>query len=221
MEKEKLMRMINELGYPLFEVSINANEVLAGLVKSRDPRLWQGFPVVLANMLKNEWFDYQTTLSYLEDKEDQGNFHTLIVMSLALYSHIDLDPSISDYLNSLVQIDKNLVPEFLNSFSIGSAIPGLESYLSSEKVVETFKNYYTPYDEWNYRDYLVSIDEADLEYALSQIFSTRQKDILKKRLMGDKLTKTEREYYSRVVKKKLMALANTSLHQIANKLIKE
>jgi hypothetical protein len=35
------------------------------------------------------------------------------------------------------------------------------------------------------------------------------------------LTKTEREYYSRVVKKKLLALANTSLHELANKLIKE
>ncbi len=221
MEKEKLLRMINELGYPLFEISINANEVLAGVVKSRDPRLWQGFPVVLANMLKNKWFDYQTTLSFLGNQEDQENFRALMIMSIALYNHMKLDISLSDNLQSLVHIDQALMMNLLNSFSTGSPIPGLENYLSSDKVIETFNNYYTSYEDWNYRDYLDSVDEADLEFALSQIFPKRQKDLVKKRLVGERLTKTEREYYSRVVKKKLRALANTSLHQIANKLIKE
>jgi hypothetical protein len=221
MEKEKLMRMINELGYPLFEVSVNANEVLAGVVKSGDPRLWQGFPVILANMLKNDWFDYQATLSFLEEEKDRGIFKSLIVMSIALYDHIELDLTVSSNLNFLDLDDKNLKQDFLNSFSKGSSLPGLESSLSPDKVVETFKNYYSSYDEWNIRDYLVSVDEADLEFALSQIFSKKQKYLVKKRLLGELLTKTEREYYSRVVKKKLMALANTSLHQIANRLIKE
>ncbi len=221
MEKEKLLRMINELGYPLFEISINANEVLAGVVKSRDPRLWQGFPVVLANMLKNKWFDYKTTLSFLENQEDQENFRALIMMSIALYNHMKLDFSLSDNLQSLVHIDQTLMMNLLNSFSTGSPIPGLEDYLSSDKVIDTFKNYYTSYEDWNYRDYLDSVDEADLDFALSQIFSRRQIELVKKRLVGERLTKTEREYYSRVVKKKLRALANTSLHQIANRLIKE
>jgi hypothetical protein len=221
MEKEKLLRLINELGYPMFETSVNANEVLAGLVKSRDPRLWQGFPVVLANMLKNDWFDYKTALSYLDNLEDQADFGALVTMSLALYEYLTLDVLHIDDLKTYVQIDQSQIKDLQKSFSTDSPIPGLENYLRADKVIDAFRNYYPSYEEWDYQDYLDSVHEVDLEFALSQIFSKRQKELLQKRLMGGKLTKTEREYYSRVVKKKLFALANTSLHQIANKLIKD
>jgi hypothetical protein len=54
---------------------------------------------------------------------------------------------------------------------------------------------------------------------MSQIFSTKQKELVMKKLKGEKLTKTEREYFSRVVKKKVMALANTQLHRLSQKLL--
>ena len=57
--------------------------------------------------------------------------------------------------------------------------------------------------------------EATFEYALSQIFSPKQKELFFKKLKGEKLSKTEREYYSRTVKKKVYALANTDLHRLA------
>jgi len=64
-------------------------------------------------------------------------------------------------------------------------------------------------------------DEFDLEYALSQVFSKKQKELFMKKLKGEKLTKTEREYFSRSVKKKVLALANSDLHRLATRLIKE
>ena len=54
---------------------------------------------------------------------------------------------------------------------------------------------------------------------LGTLFSKRQKEIILKRLKGNPLTKTEREYYSRVVKKKLKALANRDLQKIASTLV--
>jgi hypothetical protein len=51
-----------------------------------------------------------------------------------------------------------------------------------------------------------------LELALSYFFTPKKKDILKKRLRGDVLTKTENEYFSRVVNKRLKALSNNALH---------
>lgn len=61
----------------------------------------------------------------------------------------------------------------------------------------------------------VSYDELSLEYALSQVFSPKQKELFRKKLDGQPLTKTEKEYYSRTVKKKLAALANAELHRLA------
>ena len=58
-----------------------------------------------------------------------------------------------------------------------------------------------------------------LEYALSQVFSPKQKELFKKRLEGLPLTKTEKEYYSRTVKKKVVALANPELHRMAQRLM--
>ena len=49
----------------------------------------------------------------------------------------------------------------------------------------------------------------------------KQKELFMKRLKGEKMTKTEREYYSRSVKKKVQALANSDLHKLATTLIKK
>lgn len=66
---------------------------------------------------------------------------------------------------------------------------------------------------------LLAKQELGLEYALSQVFSPKQKDLFLKKLKGEKLTKTEKEYFSRIVKKKALALSNPELHLLAQKLL--
>lgn len=61
-------------------------------------------------------------------------------------------------------------------------------------------------------------EELSLEYAMSQLFSPKQKDLFRKKLDGVPLTKTEKEYFSRAVKKKVVALANAELHRMAQQL---
>jgi len=51
--------------------------------------------------------------------------------------------------------------------------------------------------------------------------SPKQKELFKKRLEGLHLTKTEQEYYSRSVKKKVIALTNAELHGLARKLLEK
>jgi hypothetical protein len=63
------------------------------------------------------------------------------------------------------------------------------------------------------------LDKYTLEYSLSQVFSPKQKDLFKKKLEGKPFTKTDQEYYSRTVKKKVVALANSELHTLARKLL--
>jgi hypothetical protein len=54
---------------------------------------------------------------------------------------------------------------------------------------------------------------------MSQVFSPKQKDLFLKKLRNEKLDKTEKEYFSRTVKKKLMALVNPELQRSARKVL--
>ena len=60
-----------------------------------------------------------------------------------------------------------------------------------------------------------------LNLDLSTIFPPKQKELVLKKLNGEPLTKTEQEYYSRIVKKKLEALANSEIRKIASSLTKK
>lgn len=65
-----------------------------------------------------------------------------------------------------------------------------------------------------YHDYGISREHEgfspELSYHLSFIFAKKQISILYKIKARKKLTKTEKEYFSRVIKKKLMAIKETS-----------
>jgi hypothetical protein len=59
---------------------------------------------------------------------------------------------------------------------------------------------------------------TELDACLDRLFSPKQKDLVFKKLNSESFTKTEREYYSRVVRKKLKAIANSQVVDIANRL---
>ena len=61
-------------------------------------------------------------------------------------------------------------------------------------------------------------DSYDLRSNLGILFSPKQKELVLKRLRGEPFTKTEREYYSRVVKKKLKAVASSEIRKVAEAL---
>ena len=57
-----------------------------------------------------------------------------------------------------------------------------------------------------------------ISYVLSSLFAKKQIEILYKLKTGEKLTKTEKEYFSRVIKKKLNAIKE--LYPLAKELLK-
>jgi len=87
-----------------------------------------------------------------------------------------------------------------------------------DRLFEIFNNYFKK-DAEKTKQLKEKYEELSLEYALSQVFSPKQKQLFKKKLKGEPLNKTEREYYSRAVKKKVSALANSDLHRLAQKLM--
>ncbi len=90
-------------------------------------------------------------------------------------------------------------------------------FLPANRVTTAFQNYFQE-NVLRYNDALTPKEDFNLEHSLSQVFSPKQKELFLKRLHGENLSKTEKEYYSRSVRKKVTALANENLHQLAKSL---
>ncbi len=230
MEREAFLDALSKLGYPLVKIKrpIDANKILAEVVESREPRLWQGFPIVLANSLKQSDFSYHETLSAIDKEEDKRNFLILVNMSLALYKYLEISVNNIDELHNTSIFEPELFNKLLDDFEQGKEMHVLSNLLSPGGLVNTFRNYSVPEnininikDALTVKEYVNMKEEFDLDFALSQLFSKKQQDLLLKKLRGEKMTKTEREYFSRVVKKKILAVANPDLHRLAGNLIKD
>lgn len=222
MDKNRLLKKVKELGYPLFEIEepIDVNSTLAEVVKSGDRRLWEGFPVMLANTLEKDHFNYTIVLKHLKTNKENNLLRKLVMMSLALYTFLELEFSFADRLYKSTYFDDTLFRDFLNHFKNKRDLSNFNDGMSAERVTNTFKNYYQR-AEFDLKEVIDMQDEFEFEYAMSQVFSKKQKELFLKKLKREELTKTEREYYSRVVKKKVLALGNTDLHKLAVRLIKE
>jgi len=221
MKNSELLKRVNALGFPLFgvEEDQNANLTLADMVKSRDLRLWEGFPVVLANSAEKGLFNYDKVNWYLKKPFDKSYLASLMVMSLALYEFFNLNFSWADkFYKSLSDNRKNEFDGFLEKFKHNADFNVANREMSTQRLKTVFNNYFNQVQ--NKLNELLSVkDELGFEYSLSQVFSPKQKELFLKKLKREKLTKTEKEYFSRVVKKKVLALANPELHHLAQKLL--
>lgn len=217
MNDTNLLERLSRLGLPLMETSgeFDVNQTLAEVVKSPETRLWEAFPVLLANAARELRFDYQRTCDNLTSDGEKEDFQTLLLLSAALYEsyHLSffwmkqLQDKFSGQDKSQLKQMKNALAHDM-SFSLG----GREFH--PERLKGTFELYFEKDAEKN-RQRKDTYEELSLEYALSQLFSPKQKELFRKKLDGLPLTKTEKEYYSRAVKKKVVAMANTELHRMA------
>jgi len=215
MGHSELLKKVRSLGYPLVEKEdLDANHTLAEVVKSSDLRLWEGFALLLANSARRNLFDYEATRRYLEKDSDSKRFLELMMMSFALYEALEVKFSWADTLLSKLSFKERDYEVVLNKVRQDDNVGVGSQFLSVERMKNTFRNYFKEQEEE--LSNFTSVDEGlGFEYALSQVFSTKQKELFLKRLKNEKMTKTEREYYSRVVKKKVEALANPELHKLA------
>ncbi|RLB84211.1 MAG: hypothetical protein DRH24_05765 [Deltaproteobacteria bacterium] len=197
----------------------NANKTLAEVVQSKNTRLWEAFPVLLANAAHEYSFDKDQVLKNLTTREDQESFQDLLLLSLALYQYYHLSFDWSNQLKKqLSDRDAVLLQKFRNNIAHGDIFYVGKKRFIPDRLFEIFNNYFKK-DAEKTKQLKEKYEELSLEYALSQVFSPKQKELFKKKLNGELLNKTEREYYSRAVKKKVSALANPNLHRLAQKLM--
>lgn len=220
MDNKNLLKELSRLGYPLFEKEeeLDADFALTQVAKGGDLRLWEGFPVVLANSAEKGLVHYENALRQLRQASDRTKFNVLLAMSLALYEALGLKFSWTKrLLSSLAPRVKKDFDNFKEKLKRDALFTVAGREMSAQRLKTTFNNYFRQ-SQSRLNELLSAKEELGVEYALSQVFSPKQKELFLKKLKGEKLTKTEREYFSRSVKKKALALANPELHRLARKL---
>ena len=220
-EDAYLFSALSQYGYSLFQPDQMAdpNDLLARLSQSQDMRLLEGFPVVLANAMekRESQVDLSAAENSLTSNEAREKFRKLVALSLYLFDVFgfeNLKPAAvrrSDrwktYLKELRDVVENNLPLKLG-----------DQGLDLDRVKKTFVRYAV-------RDQVATTaedkarlkDEFRREYYFSLLLSPRQRELVQKKLRAEPMTKTEREYFSRVVKKKLQALVDPDLHRMAQK----
>lgn len=221
MTDKKLLTSLSKLGFSLFEPSEepDVNETLAEVVKSHDTRLWEGFPVLLANAAESYQFAPAEVKQQLKGKVQKDQFHQLMLLAGSMFSLYHLSFSWwNKFKKGLSNKDKALVKKWRNYLAHNQTLTCNDAELDPERLKRLFGLYFEKKAEKDRRR-KEKYEEYSLEYALSQVFSPKQKELFNKKLEGLPLTKTEQEYYSRTVKKKVVALANSELHSLSKKLL--
>ena len=212
-----LLSAMSQYGYSLLQPDRMAdpNELLTSLATSEDTRVLEGFPVVLANALEKhrDKVDLDAAQAGLEER-DRGRFRRLTALSFFLFDSFGFE----DLKPRTKFVDETLLTELRDAAARHQAVLVDRRELDLGRVKRAFLNYYVQARETESSDAKARLRENfRQEYNLSLFFAPKQRDLLKKKMRGEALTKTEREYFSRVVKKKLLALADPDVQRLALK----
>jgi hypothetical protein len=221
MENKDLLKRLSSFGFAVFEPeeAQDANATLADVVKSQDTRLWEGFPVVLANSAEKGLLDYNVLKRHLGNVSGKQMLGSLMAMSMALYKALNLDfPWAVELYQCLLDNKKKEYAGFMKKLKENKDLEVAGHLMSSQRLKSVFNNYFARAQS-KVNDLLAVKEGFGFEYAMSEVFSPKQKELFFKKLKREKLTKTEREYFSRVVRKKILALANPELHRLSQKLL--
>jgi hypothetical protein len=202
-----------------------ATIILDALASSNDQALVIRFPAVLSICARNgvALNSHALFSKYWESSPKKQNLEKLLLISAELFDleGIEAPKNLKKIASSLKAKYGTLLSAKMLPLSSGISISmrdiqnTLRDYTAKTKDAMTaFKQ--GKLEQEPTRDILNR--SADLQVHLRRLFSSKQKDLVFKKLNRKPFTKTEREYYSRVVRKKLASIANSEVSCIANRL---
>jgi hypothetical protein len=222
-KEQKLLTDMAKLGFPMLEPAeeLDVNETLAEVVRSQKLRFWESFPVLLANAADNYQFIPKEVERKLETAAEKKHFRRLVILSGLLFIQYNLSFAWwRGFKKELSNEEKELLKTWRDFLVHNRNIKWDDTELDPERLKNLFELYFENRAEKSKRLEL-KFEEFSLEFSLSKIFSPKQSELFKRKLEGLPMDKTEQEYFSRVVKKKVIALANPQLHKMARKLLEQ
>lgn len=224
LEKELLLRDLGSYGYQLVQPDIDRTKVLHRMLASDDGRILEGVPVVLTNMIHHsDPIDLEAVEKTLPQKL-QRRFRILVAFTLLHLFLIpdgkDTEKLVSRYLAkrepSLVQSVQERL-RHRQPINVGGGIS-----LDPDRLENTYKLYVVTQFMAEQKSITKRVDEKRqiaFQESISTLFTAKQAELLLKMLNNEPLSKTEREYYSRVIKTRLKALSNADLQSVATTLL--
>ena len=191
--------------------------ILDALASSDDTEVVARFPAVLAICARRGLaLNSQALFSrYWETSPKRQNLEKLLLISAALFDLQGLKAP-----KNLDKIAASLKPRYRD------LLPGGEFQLSSgmnisiEDLQDTLKVYTSSQlNPSEVKAQKLRSKSDSLDVYLDRLFSPKQKELVLNKRDGRAFTKTEREYYSRIVRKKLEAIASEKLVELARKLV--
>ena len=224
MKREELVFNLGRLGYSLVTPDVQevgeeqVVELLAELVNSKDPRLVEGFPVVLANCAQRGInLDFAALLAKHKPRSRKRQaLEKLLLLSSDLLTQEGLDKPAG-----LEEVKKPFKDKYGDLLANEVVTLGAKTSLSTERLRNTLRRYSSTLKTsraTRKREKDKQRRSFQLNYFLSTLFSQKQKELVLKKLNGEPLNKTEKEYFSRTVKKKLEALNNSEVRKVAKAL---
>ncbi len=176
----------------------NPNQALAKLSESRDLSKLEEFPGVLAWALERhpDELDLVRAQNHLHSgPEGLTRYRRLVALSLRIFQDCGFPGLMPES-----RVDGFGWDAFAGPVKVG------ERELDGERAKANFMRAFVQ-------------EGTRREEPLAVLFSTRQRELLGKKLRGAPMTKTEREYFSRVIKKRLQALADPGVQRLAGKIL--
>ena len=227
MKREDLIFNLGRFGYTLLRTQtrrVKEHEVLDlldELADSEDSRLVEGFPVVLANCAQRDLeLNFRSLLSrHKSGSRNQQTLEKLLLLSSTLLAQQGLNKP-----KNLESLSRSLKAKYGDLLAGDVVDLGNKVSLSTERLRNTLKRYYADLStSKSTRDRAKNRQRRSfqLNYYLSTLFAPKQKELLLKKYHGEPLNKTEQEYFSRKVKKKLEAMTHKEVMKVAAALTKK
>ena len=224
MKREDLVFNLGRLGYSLVTPDVQevgedqVVELLAELVDSKDLRLVEGFPVVLANCAQRGMnLDFAALLTKHKPRSRKRQaLEKLLLASSDLLTRQGLEKP-----EGLEKVSASLKAKYGDLLAADLLSLGRKVSLSTERLRNALRRYSANLETSRSRRKKEKAKQRrsfQLSYYLSTLFSVKQKELVLKKLNGEPLNKTEQEYFSRTVRKKLEALSNSEVRKVAKAL---
>lgn len=190
--------------------------ILDALAGAEDPALVARFPAIVAVCIrKGIEINSQALFSrYWDSNPKRRNMEKLLLISSWLLhrENIAVPENLEKTIEPLKSKDRAMFSNDTVQLSGGVCV-------SITNMHETLKKYLSDSTDAKAAKTMGGArPSTQLSIYLDRLFSPKQKDLIFKKLNKESLTKTEREYYSRVVRKKLKAIAMSEVREIADTL---
>ena len=219
-EPEKALNIFDSLLNDTGKKKLNESQIviiLDALANAGDAGIVARFPAVLAICARRGLplkFHSLFSRSW-ETSPKRQNLEKLLLASAAIFNLQGIKPP-----ENLEEIAAALKPKYGDLMTRGGFQLSNGMHISMQNLQSSLESYATDRFKSQGHHYRSPLSTSGtLDVYLNRLFSPKQKELVLKRRDGKAFTKTEREYFSRTVRKKLAAIANDEVVTLARKLI--